>query len=323
MKRNYFYFTLSLVLLLVSCHQSEQDQVVGNPLFGGYFGADPAIVEYEGKFYIYATKDPWGGDDLAVFVTEDFLSWEEASLNWPTKEACTSPTSLDANVWAPDVIQGKDGRFYMYISVGSEIWAGGSDHPLGPWENLKADNTPLIPSDFIEGIHHIDANCFIDDDGKIYLYWGSGWDWVNGRCLVVRLDDDMKTFLEEPQDVTPPNFFEGAFMIKRNGQYYLMYSDGMAINETYHIRYSVGDTPYGPWREGKYSPILQSTPDGAVVGPGHHSVFRVHNQDYILYHRIYPQEQEYVLRQLCLDSLNYDAKGNILPISLNSVPPFE
>ncbi|MDR2913822.1 MAG: hypothetical protein LBV74_03155 [Tannerella sp.] len=30
-----------------------------NPILPGYF-ADPSIVQYEGKFYMYVTADPWG-----------------------------------------------------------------------------------------------------------------------------------------------------------------------------------------------------------------------------------------------------------------------
>ncbi len=314
----------SMLLAGTGCKRASDATKVEQPLFGEYYAADPAIVESGGKFYVYATKDPWGGEDLAVFVTEDFVTWEEKSLNWPTKSACTSPTSRGSNVWAPDIIKGKDGRFYMYVSVGSEIWAGESNHPLGPWNNIKEDNSPLVSSDaYGDAVHNIDANCFIDDDGRIYLYWGSGWDWVNGRCMAVELADDMHTFLNDPKDITPPNFFEGAFMIKRNQKYYLMYSAGKAIDYTYHIRYSIGKSPMGPWTEGKYSPVAETTPDSVVYGPGHHSVFNHKDQDYILYHQIYPQDEEYVLRQLYIDSLNYDADGNILPLSFDGILPLE
>ncbi|MDA3881437.1 MAG: family 43 glycosylhydrolase [Prolixibacteraceae bacterium] len=319
--------TLSLMMLIVlttACTSSKTELKVKQPLFDGYYAADPVIVEHEGEYYIYATKDPWGGNDLAVFVTSDFVTWEEQQLNWPTKAACTSPTSRGANVWAPDVVKGNDGSFYMYVSVGSEIWAGSADHPLGPWSNMKSDNSPLIKGNAIgEHMHNIDANCFIDDDGSIYLYWGSGWNWVNGHCMAVELDSDMHTFLNEPKDITPPNFFEGAFMIKRNKQYYLMYSDGKAIDHTYKIRYSTSNSPYGPWTEGLYSPITKTTPDSTVYGPGHHSIFTNKEQDYILYHQIHPQDEEYVLRQLYIDSLNFDANGNILKVNYEGVYPLK
>jgi hypothetical protein len=45
----------------------------------------------------------------------------------------------------------------------------------------------------------------------------------------------------------------------------------------------------------------------------------VKDQDYILYHRIFPQKKDYVLRQLCLDSLNFDQAGNINKVSTTGV----
>ncbi|HEY4787550.1 MAG TPA: family 43 glycosylhydrolase, partial [Bacteroidales bacterium] len=116
------------------------------------------------------------------------------------------------------------------------------------------------------------------------------------------------------KNITPPNYFEAPFMLKKDGIYYLMYSEGKAIDRTYKVRYSTGKTPYGPWTEGINSPIITTSSDSTTYGPGHHTVFKENNQYYILYHRIFPQKQDFVLRQLCIDSLNFDNKGNIKKI---------
>ncbi|GAO28456.1 family 43 glycosylhydrolase [Geofilum rubicundum] len=310
--------TISVILTAFTACQQKQPETISNPIMDGYY-ADPSIVIHEGVYYIYATKDPWGGEDLALFSTTDFKEFTSHTLNWPTKEACTSPTSREAMVWAPSVIKGLDGRFYMYISVGSEIWAGESDSPTGPWRNIKEDQSPLIHGDLFPDYHMIDAEAFIDEDGQAYLYWGSGWNWVNGACFVAKLAPDMHSFMEEPVNVTPPGFFEAAFMLKKDGTYYLMYSDGKAIEDSYKVRYSSGDTPYGPWEEGENSPILTTNEEENVEGPGHHTVFEKDGQHYILYHKIFPQDKDYVLRQLCVDSLNFDAAGHIEKIDFNGI----
>ena len=124
----------------------------------------------------------------------------------------------------------------LRVSVGSEIWAGVSDSPLGPWKNAKEDNSPLVASTDFPEVHNIDADCFIDDDGEAYLYWGSGFHWVNGICMAAKLNPDMISFQEEPIDVTPPDYFEAPYMIKRFGKYYLMYSSGKAIDATYKVQ---------------------------------------------------------------------------------------
>ena len=316
---------LKFILLVICSFPAVllAQQKITNPIIPGYF-ADPTIIKENGVFYIYATIDPWGGDELGVFETTDFIHFSQKHLNWPTKKACTSPTSKDSKVWAPSVVKGKDGKFYMFVSVGSEVWAGVADHPLGPWRNSKRDNTPLVSyDDFKElNIHNIDADAFIDDDGTAYLYWGSGFHWVNGHCMAAKLTKDMNAFEGTPVEVTPPHYFEGPHMIKRNGTYYLMFSQGKAIDSTYKIGYATGKTPFGPFVEGANSPILKTIPGTPVIGPGHHTVFSQNGQDYILYHRILPQQKDYVLRQLCVDSLNFDKAGNILPVIPNGITSF-
>ncbi|WP_442587485.1 family 43 glycosylhydrolase [Pedobacter sp. AW31-3R] len=303
-------FFLMVLGISLSAQAQKNVQKMSNPITEGYF-ADPSIVQEKDVFYIYATIDPWGGDELAVLETKDFVKFKRRHLNWPTKKACTSPTSGDSKVWAPAVRKAVNGKYYMYVSVGSEVWAGVSDTPLGPWKNAKADQSPLVSAKDFPEVHNIDADCFIDDDGQAYLYWGSGFRWINGHCMAVKLKSDMVTFDGVPKEVTPPDYFEGPHMIKRNGQYYLMFSEGKAIDSTYKVGYAVGNSPMGPFTKGVNSPILTSSADGTVVGPGHHTVFTAKGQDYILYHKIFPQQGEYVLRQLCIDSLNFDAQGHI------------
>jgi hypothetical protein len=102
-----------------------------------------------------------------------------------------------------------------------------------------------------------------------------------------------------------------------------MFSEGKAIDATYQVGYAVGNTPFGPFAEGANSPVLSTTPDSSTYGPGHNTVFREKEQDYILYHRIFPQKEKYVLRQLCIDSLNYDANGNMKKIIPKGVGSFK
>ncbi len=305
---------LGTLIISFSLLAGAQTKLLSKPVVKGYY-ADPSIIKYNGLFYIYATIDPWGGNELGVLVTKDFVNFKTEHINWPTKKACTSPTSNGSMVWAPAIRKAANGKFYMYVAVGSELWVGVSDKPLGPWKNAKPDNTPLVAGNKYPGVHNIDPDCFIDQDGQAYLYWGSGFNWVNGHCMAVKLKKDMVTFDGEPVDITPPHYFEAPHMVKRNNVYYLMYSYGKAIDATYQVRYSVSKTPFGPWTEGKYDPILATSADSTTVGPGHHTVFKQNQQYYILYHRIHPQNKEYVLRELCIDSLNFAPDGSILKIN--------
>jgi beta-xylosidase len=65
----------------------------------------------------------------------------------------------------------------MYISVESEIWCKVADSPLSSWGNILKDK-PMVPYDTTKYYHVIDAEVFIDKDGKTYLYWGFGWEYI-------------------------------------------------------------------------------------------------------------------------------------------------
>ncbi|NJB97003.1 MULTISPECIES: family 43 glycosylhydrolase [Sphingomonas] len=289
----------------------------GNPLLPGYF-ADPSIVRDGGKWYIYATIDPWGADTLGMWTSANGRDWTFSTPAWPTKAAATSPTSGDSKVWAPSVVKAKNGRWYMYVSVGSEVWVGSAPSPAGPWADAHGGK-PLIAKGFAPAYHMIDAEAFVDDDGTAYLYWGSGLNWTNGHCFVVKLKPDMVSFDGEPKDVTPANYFEGPFLVKAGRHYVLTYSDGKTTEDTYKVRYAIGDTPLGPFREGPDSPILSTDKTRDVISPGHHAIFRVGSQPYILYHRQslpWPRPgDDATLRQIAVDPLTIHEDGSIAKVT--------
>jgi len=203
----------------------------------------------------------------------------------------------------------------MYVSVGAEIWVGVSEHPLGPWKNAKADNTPLVRHKEYFYVQTIDAECFIDDDGQAYLYWGSAHEhyMIEGRCLAVKLDKDMVTFMHEPKDVTPTYFYEAPHVIKKDGVYYLTYSWGRCWDHTYQVRYATGETPFGPWVEGKTRPILSAPEnDKAIAGTGHHTLLNLGDKYYIVYHRLANDVADKNLyRQISIDEMKFNADGSI------------
>ena len=327
---------LSLCLLFVACMRSGEARAqqtvpagyTGNPILPGYY-ADPCIIVDKGAFYLYATMDPWGKDSLACFTSTDMQHWKALPLNWPTKAACHSPTSNDSKVWAPSVVKGPDGKFHMFVSVGSEVYAGVSDAPEGPWRNVRDDNGPFIASQRAINVHTIDAEAFVDEDGSCYLYWGSGWNWKDGHCFAGKLNRELNAFEGTPRDITPPNYFEGPYMLKHDGTYFLMYSQGKCTDTSYKVRYSTASSPMGPWKEGAHSPVLATDMHAGVYGPGHHTMLLFKGKYYIIYHRISDPGKKDLLRVLCIDPLEFDAKGDMIrvhptnkgvPVSLVSMP---
>jgi len=266
--------------------------------------ADPAIIYEDGVFYIYATAQT----SADVWYSKDFVNWRLKKLNWPT-------STKIKNMWAPGIAKAKDGKFYLYYSLNSQIYAGVADAPYGPFKNLLENEAPFIKDKefFPPKIHSIDADVFVDDDGQAYLYWGSGWGFKDGVCAAAPLNDDMKSFKAAPRIVTPKGYFEGPHMIKHKGKYYLMFSGGIYSDDTYCVGYAVGDSPLGPFRAGKNSPVLVSDPATRTHGPGHHFTLQINGRIYIIYHK-----HEWPLyngnRQICIDELLFDKDGEILPV---------
>lgn len=311
--RELFYF-LFLIFLLPSCHHPGAPPVrhngltdslfsgANNPLIPGYY-ADPSVIIHEGTCYVYATIDPWGSFELAVWESSDLQEWTLRRLNWPTIIRCHSETSDESMLTAPSVVKGKDNRFYMYLSAGNEIWAGSSEHPLGPWYSLLPDNVPLVKNE--EGKYNFGPECFIDDDSTAYLYWGSGKGWEQGHCMAAPLNPDMASFAANPVEITPDNYREAPFVFRRNDQYYMFYSGGRCIDSTYDIRYARSDSPMGPWQEDDSSPLMQSEYGRGIIGPGHPSLLMRNDKMYLFYAALWDYEDYRVLRQVCMDEIRF------------------
>ncbi|MBX3097424.1 MAG: glycoside hydrolase family 43 protein [Fimbriimonadaceae bacterium] len=292
--------------ILLGATMMGQPKMTGNPVFPGWY-ADPELHFFEGKYYIYPTfSDEYERQTFFdAFVSDDLTNWKKiprildfADIPWSTNRAA----------WAPTVIE-KDGQYFMYFSAGDGAGLGVAvaDKPEGPFRD--AIGKPLI-KEYINGAQPIDAMAFTDDDGQSYLYYG-GWRHAN----VVRLSDDMLSTEGEFKEITPEGYVEGPFMLKQDGKYYFMWSEGSWGDSTYGVAYAISDSPTGPFvRRAK---ILES--DFSVgKGAGHHSVLRVPGTDeyLICYHRRPLEEEHRNHRVTCIDRLVFEPNGDIRPVKI-------
>ncbi|WP_346857797.1 family 43 glycosylhydrolase [uncultured Draconibacterium sp.] len=308
---------LSGFLMLNACKpvmQKNETEHLGNPVLPGWF-ADPTIKKFGDIYYIYATTD---NEMLAsgaptVWYSNDLKNWYNYTMEIPSLNSVNLK-----NFWAPDIIEGDDGRYYLYFGncqAGCNIYGYVSDTPVGPWIKLHDDDTPVIAHNYpIDGFPSLDAQFFKDDDGVIYGYWGT-WVHYNSGYAVGILNnktlDEMSASQNIPLEQTPEPF-EAAYMMKKNNKYILMYSGASCHDETYNVRYSWSDSPYGPFTPGKNNPILQTNVDGTVHGPGHHSVLQDGDDYYIVYHKHdYPFTAGGLARQVCIDSLIFENDSTI------------
>ena len=259
--------------------------------------ADPSMILYGGRYYIFASMT------LGVWVSDDLAHWENHRL----------PDTLPLYDYAPDVrvING-----YVYLSASKRN------------ENCNYYRTKDIlngPYEEIDGTFPFwDPNLFQDDDGRVYFYWGCasetpvygvevdpetmrpigerrelifGDAFTKGyertgvdHCLSPRSEEEIDTMVQGflsaqgidastlPSEVVPmirgmfsqKPFVEGAWMDKFNGRYYLQYACPGAEFNTYADAVYVSDSPLGPFKLADNNPYSYH-PGGFMPGAGHGS----------------------------------------------------
>ena len=307
-----------------------------NPFIPGYF-ADPTIRKFGDTYYLYATTDGTGNGygPAQVWVSKDFVNWRNFVMNWPTTEV----------VWAPDVVKQPNGKYRYYYCEPCNINIGESDSPLGPWKNiLGKEDAVMVPDRYIHNIITLDPMLFEDEDGSQYLYfttWGifdgfgcgvaklKGGDFdVNSLASNIRKDargwhesnpfpiaaDEFFSDKRLIPNTELKDIFEAPFIFKRNGIYYFTYSSGSCHTDTYRVQYATStEGPMGPFTY--RGEILTTNEDQSVHGPGHHSILEINGEYYIVYHRHNnPKSVHGFNRQVCIDRMTFDEKGNINPI---------
>ncbi len=286
--------------------QNRTPKLSGNPVFLGWY-ADPELHHFEGRYYIYPTFSAAYEEQtfFEVFGSDDLTNWTNEGRILDFKDV---PWSTNRAAWAPSITV-KNGHYYFYFSAGDGAGIGVAicDSPTGPFKDALGQ--PLI-REYHHGAQPIDAHAFIDDDGKAYLYYG-GWK----HAVVVELGEDMISTVGEFHEITPEHYVEGPFMVKRNGTYYFMWSEGSWGDASYSVAYARSDSPFGPFvRHGK---VLESDPK---VGnsAGHHSVLQIPGTDdwIIAYHRRPIDETARDHRVTCLERMIFDENGDILPVVL-------
>ncbi|RYY35193.1 MAG: glycoside hydrolase, partial [Sphingomonadales bacterium] len=203
-----------------------------NPVLDADF-ADPAVLRApDGTYYAYATQS--GGKNIQVARSTDLARWTQPTDALPVKPGWASKTQ---DFWAPHVSL-HDGLYYLYYSAkpdaalsdtsrGLCLAVATAMRPEGPFTDSGA------PLECGDGFINIDPMAYDDPaTGKRLLYWGSGF----GPIKVQELAADRIAFapgskpvplVEVDKTEDPANYqrlIEGAWVIRREGYYYLFYS---------------------------------------------------------------------------------------------------
>ena len=242
------------------CNPINVDYMIQKDHEKGWYreAADPVALYFNGNYYLFASKS--GG----YWMSPDFRDWK-----------LITPPNLPLDRWAPAVFEYKGALYFMTTGDG-KIYR--SEHPekADSWSiegKVRGDQDPAL---------------FLDDDGKVYLYYGCH---EGGPISGVELDP-ANHFAEigKPTDFfwkDPENhgfertgngtngarcYIEGAWMTKQGGRYYLQYAAPATQMKGYGDGCYVGDHPLGPFTYQANSPISYK-PTGFLPSAGHSATF--------------------------------------------------
>ncbi|MBR6091065.1 MAG: family 43 glycosylhydrolase [Anaerolineaceae bacterium] len=126
-------------------YQFNMDPQSGGKVEINREAADPSMICFEGKYYIFASMT------LGVWVSVDLVRWENHKL----------PKELPLYDYAPDV-RVMNGWVYFCASRREKNC-----------DRYRTRDIVNGPYERIEGTFPFwDPNMFIDDDGRVYFYWG-------------------------------------------------------------------------------------------------------------------------------------------------------
>lgn len=281
-----------------------------NPLFTQRFGADPGVMEYNGRVYVYTTNDVIEYDSngkvtentyaqvnkINCLSSEDLVNWTDhgaipvAGTDGIAKWATCS--------WAPcaahKTINGKEKFFLYFCNGGNGVSVLTADSPTGPWTDPlgKAMITRATPN-CSDITWLFDPAVMVDDDGTGYLCFGGGVpdgkDAMPGTSRIVKLGDDMISLAGTPVTIEAPYLFEDSGINKIGNTYYYTYCSnwntaGNAYGMTSGaIEYMTADNPLGPYTYGGELFRNQGTFFG-LYGNNHHSLCTLDGQLYLFYH---------------------------------------
>lgn len=224
--------------------------------------ADPTIVLFKDKYYLFASK--CGG----YYSSTDLINWKFITTH-----------DLDYHIedYAPTVVVINDALYFLSSSSEPKVFKS-VDPDSGKWETVN--NKFSIPM--------IDPDLFLDDDGRLYFYYGcSDVEPIRG----VELDTNTFTPKGKPVELFSNNkeqhgwerfgdfnekddnpWIEGVWMNKYNNKYYLQYACPGTQFKSYCDAVYVSENPLGPFKIARHNPFSYK-PGGFISGAGHGSTF--------------------------------------------------
>jgi arabinan endo-1,5-alpha-L-arabinosidase len=242
---------------------------------------DPStILPYKDEYWVYAT-----GMGILSRHSKDLIHWTNgpAVFAHPPSWTTNAVPQNRGHFWAPDVICVSN-RYLLYYSVstfGKNTSAIGmaTNHTLNPDEPGYAwvDEGPVIQSSPINDFNTIDPSVMQDENGGLWLAFGSFWSGIK----LIQLDPATGKRIAPDSPIYPlahSSSIEAACLYRHDNHYFLFVNWGTCcrgVNSTYNIRVGRSAIITGPYldREGKDlltgGGTLVLGTEGPFIGPGH------------------------------------------------------
>lgn len=229
--------------------------------------ADPMALVYKGEYYLFSTNQ--GGYNCS----KDLVNWNFIPASFQRKPA-------DDDLCAPTAFVSGDTLFYVGCTYeGLPVW-----YTTNPKSGrfMRYIEKTVLPA--------WDPYIFKDDDGVLYLYYGSSNEYslkavkIDTRDFypIGKIKDILMLHPKEhgwerfgmnnDDSLTLAPFIEGAFMTKYHGKYYLQYAAPGTEFKIYADGVYVGNSPLGPFKYQRHNPMSYK-PGGYVQGSGHGGTF--------------------------------------------------
>ena len=275
------------------------------------------------RVYLYGSHDRFGGAEFCDYKLKAWSAPVDDLNNWvchghifqtrPDTDHESSVPHTDHELYAPDVVE-KDGKYYLYTYIaGAKGCVSVSDRPEGPFEFLSTYVYDEADAGD-EGIYN-DPGVLVDDDGKVYIYYGfehSNMNELNPDNMYEVIKGSLKKPAVDDSSEVPAHkrFYEASSPRKIGDTYYLIYS----ARKGSLLAYATSDSPTGPFTYRGY--IIDNGVD-YPAGNNHGSLVKIKDQWYIFYHRM--TNNSVFSRRACVEKVTILPDGTIPPVEMTSL----
>ncbi|QKS43852.1 S-layer homology domain-containing protein [Paenibacillus cellulosilyticus] len=262
--------------------QPQQQQ----PTFTDVSVHDPSVIKVDDTYYVF-------GSHLAAAKTKDLMNWtlvaSGATADNPLFEdvtqnlAETFEWAESDTLWAADVIQLADGKYYMYYnackgdSPRSAMGVAVADSIEGPYVDkgifLKSGMWGEISDDGVNiydlAIHPnvVDPDAFFDKEGNFWMVYGS----YSGGIFILKMDQETGKPVPGQgygKRLTGGNSrIEASYMLysPETDYYYLFLSfGGFASDGGYNMRIARSKSPDGPFLDAQGQDMTNTRGTGST-----------------------------------------------------------